>query len=200
MLNQQTITAGLAVFPFLILVVLCSQLAVAAEEKSSFDRVLELQGISFHVVCPNQGSSNQLEITPAGLKIDNSVITREINGTVTGADVADINGDGSPEIYMYIQSAGSGSYGTLVAYAANNNKSLSSIYLPLLTDDEVNSRGYMGHDEFAVVGDKLLRRFPIYKAGDTNANPTGGTRQLQYILKQGEAAWLLVLDKSTDLQ
>ena len=110
--------------------------------------------------------------------------------------MADLNGDGSPEIYTYINSAGSGSYGTLVAYAANDKKSLSEIYLPPLVDDKENSRGYMGHDEFAVVESYLVRRFPVYLKGDINANPTGGTRQLQYKLKQGEASWVLELKKS----
>ena len=39
------------------------------------------------------------------------------------------------------------------------------------------------HDEFAIVETTLVRRFPIYKKGDANAKPTGGTRQLQYNLE-----------------
>ena len=184
------------VIPLSTLAILFSQLAGAAEEAGGFDRVFELQGISFHVLCPNQGSINQLEIIPAGLEIDNAVFKREIDGTVTGAEVADLNGDGSPEIYTYIHSAGSGSYGSLVAYSANNKKSLSEIILSPLADDKENSRGYMGHDEFAVVENYLVRRFPVYVKGDTNASPTGGTRQLQYRLKQGEASWVLEPGKS----
>ena len=184
------------VIPLSTLAILFSQLAGAAEEAGGFDQVFALQGISFHVICPNQGSINQLEIIPAGLEIDNAVIKREIDGTVTRAEVADLNGDGSPEIYTYINSAGSGSYGSLVAYAANNKKSLSEITLPPLMDDKENSRGYMGHDEFAVVENYLVRRFPVYVKGDTNASPTGGTRQLQYRLKQGEASWVLEPGKS----
>ncbi len=177
-----------------MLALLFSQLVAAG----GFDQVLELQGIAFHVTSPNEGSINQLEIIPSGLEIDNTVIKREIDGTVTGAEVADLNADGSPEIYVYINSAGSGTYGSLVAYSSNNRKSLSEIYLPPLTDDKKNSAGYMGHDEFAVVESSLARRFPVYKKGDTNAQPTGGTRQLQYKLKQGEASWVLELDKSTN--
>lgn len=164
---------------------------------SGFDQVLNLQGISFHVTCPNEGSINRLTIVPSGLAIDNSVIEREIQGTVTGAEVADINADGSPEIYVFVTSAGSGSYGDLVAYSANNKKSLTGIYLPPLTDDAVNSKGYMGHDEFAVVENSLARRFPIYKQGDANHEPTGTMRQLQYKLVAGEATWQLKLVGST---
>lgn len=163
------------------------------EQGSTFDKLLKLNNISFHVVCQNSSSLNSLMIIPSGLAIDNSVIKKEIDGTVTGAEVADLNGDGSPEIYVYINSAGSGSYGSLISYSSNNNKSLSEIYLPPLTDDGKNSIGYMGHDEFAVIGDNLIRRFPLYRADDCNANPTGGSRQLQYKLIPGEASWKLQL-------
>ena len=77
-----------------------------------FDKTLTLQGISFRVVSVNQGSINRVTITSAGLGKDNQPVSREIDGTVTGAEVADLNGDGSPEIYVYVTSAGSGSYGT----------------------------------------------------------------------------------------
>ena len=53
----------------------------------------------------------------------------------------------------------------------------------------------MGHDEFSVVELNLARRFPIYLEGDTNASPSGGTRQLQYKLVAGEAGLILQLDR-----
>ena len=165
---------------------------------NGFDKVLTLQDITFHVASTNEGSLNQLTITPSGLEITNRVIKQEIDGIVTGVEIADINADGSPEIYIYVNSAGSGAYGTLVAYSANNKKSLSEIYLPPLENDKKNSVGYMGHDEFTIIENSLARRFPIYKKDDANCCPKGGTRQLQYKLVQGEASWQLKLVKSTD--
>lgn len=172
----------------------------AADTVKGFDKLLKLQGITFHVTCPNNSSLNNLKIVPSGLEIDNSVIIKkDIDGSVTGTEVADLNGDGSPEIYIYVNSAGSGTYGSLIAYSANNKKSLSEIYLPPFEDDAENSKGYMGHDEFTVIESSLARRFPIYKKGDSNAKPTGGMRQLQYKLIAGEATWQLKLVKSTSL-
>jgi len=57
--------------------------------------------------------------------------------------------------------------------------------------------GYMGHDEFAIVETSLVRRFPIYKTGDSNSNPTGGTRQIQYKLKDGEGSRVFEIHKIT---
>lgn len=161
----------------------------------AFDRTLELHGVTFRVTSPNSGSLNQVTVTPAGLEIDNSPLIAEADGTVTGAEIADLNADGSPELYIYVTSAGSGSYGSLLAYGANNKKSLSAIYLPPVSENPDVSSGYMGHDEFAVVENRLVQRFPVYKDGDTNAEPTGGMRQLQYKLTRGEAGWILAVDR-----
>lgn len=169
-----------------------------AEAPAGFSKTLALQGIEFTVESTNAGSINQLTITPSGLKIDNSVIRSEIDGSVIDAEVADLDANGSPELYVYVQSAGSGSYGSLVAYAVNNGMSLSAIYLAPLEDDAVNSKGYMGHDQFSVVENTLARRFPVYNEGDTNASPSGKTRQLEYKLIPGEAGWQLKLDKSSE--
>jgi hypothetical protein len=161
----------------------------------SFDKVLESQDVRFHVTSAGNGSINMLRIAPSGLDIDNAPIERTIHGTVTGAEVADINADGSPEIYVYVTSAGSGSYGSLVAYAANRRKSLSEIHLPPVTQDAALAKGYMGHDEFAVAEGGLVQRFPVFRDTDTNARPTGGTRQLEYKLVPGEAGWILKVDR-----
>lgn len=162
---------------------------------AGFDRTLELQGITFHVTCPNDSSLNKVTITPTGLEVDNAPVVRDADGTVVGAEVADLDVDGSPEIYVYVQSAGSGSYGSLIALSANQRKSLSDIFLPPVADDPGASKGYMGHDEFAVVESTFVQRFPIYGEGDSNAQPTGTMRQIQYKLVPGEAGWLLKVDK-----
>jgi hypothetical protein len=166
-----------------------------AAPRTPFEQTLELQGIQFRVRSPNDSSINSLEIVPSGLEIDNRPISREIDGQITGVEVADLNADGSPELYVYVTSAGSGSYGSLIAYSSNRRKSLSEIHLPPIADDRKAAEGYMGHDEFAVVENVLARRFPVYRAGDTNARPTGGMRQLQYKLVPGEAGWILKLDR-----
>jgi hypothetical protein len=169
--------------------------APAPAASARFDRTLELHGVTFIITCDNDSSINQLSIVPAGLELDNTAITQDVDGTVVGAEVADLDANGSPELYVYVRSAGSGSYGSLVAYGANKRKSLSGIYLPPVAEHATIAKGYMGHDEFAVVENRLVQRFPIYLDGDTNARPTGGTRQVQYKLVPGEAGWRLAVDR-----
>jgi hypothetical protein len=162
---------------------------------AGFDQTYELKGIGFRVSSANNSSLNNLTITPSGLELDNSPLTVEIDGTVTGAEIADLDGNGWPEIYVYVTSAGSGSYGSLVAYAVNNGKSVSDIYLPPVSENPEVSTGYMGHDQFAVVENRLVQRFPVYLEGDTNAQPSGGVRELYYRLEAGEASWVLHLEQ-----
>ena len=65
---------------------------------------------------------------------------------------------------------------------------------PLVRPNGRAAQGYMGHDEFAVVESTFVQWFPIYRDSDVNARPSGGTRQLQYKLRPGEAGWVLKLD------
>jgi hypothetical protein len=82
-----------------------------------------------------------------------------------------------------------------VAYSVNRCESLREIHPPSVIQVEVASKGYMGHDEFAVVASVLVQRFPVYDDTDTNAKPTWGTGQLYYKLVPGEAGWILKVDK-----
>ena len=54
-------------------------------DTAGFDKVLKLQGLSFHVQATNEGSLNQLTIIPTGLSGNNPVIKQEIDGSVTDA-------------------------------------------------------------------------------------------------------------------
>jgi hypothetical protein len=169
-------------------------LAGMAHAEDFFARMV-LQDVTFQVESPNVGSINRVTVraeTPDG-PIGN--MENEADGTITNVEVGDLNIDGFPEVYIYVNSAGSGSYGSLIAYASNRNKSLSEIYLPPVEEGSAEAKGYMGHDEFAVVENTLVRRFPIYRDGDTNSAPSGGTRQIQYKLEAGEAGWVLRQDR-----
>jgi hypothetical protein len=172
-----------------IFYILSTLLCFSTLGASTFDKSYTLNGITFHVLCSNQSSINVLKIIPSGLEIDNSIIEKEIDGIVVDAEVADMNHDDSPEIYVFVSCVGSGTYGEVVAFSANHKKSLSSIYL--LPAQEKDMLGYMGHDNFKIKDNRLLRIFPTYKKTDTNAHPTGLQKCLRYELLKGEASWVL---------
>ncbi|MEH6772056.1 PliI family lysozyme inhibitor of I-type lysozyme [Maribacter arcticus] len=172
--------------------------SIQKDKKIVFQKILNLQNISFDIKTTGEGSFSQLSIQPKDLEIENQNVSLEIDGQVVNAEIEDLNSDGFPEILIYTISAGSGSYGNVIGYSVNNGKSLSQIYFPEISENKEASSGYMGHDEFAIIETTLARRFPVYKDGDTNNNPTGGTRQIEYKLKDGEASRLFVLDKISE--
>ena len=117
---------------------------------------------------------------------------------VINAEVEDLNSDGSPELLICTQSIGSGSYGNVYAFSVNNKKSISQVYFQPTAENKKINQWYMGHDEFSVLENSLIQRFPIYQENDSNANPTGGTRQVSYTLIDGEAMRKLEVNQVWD--
>lgn len=167
----------------------------SVQASAAFEATNTLHGIAFAVSSPNTPKANRVTIVPRGLAIDDSPVEVETSGIVTGVEVADIDSDGSPEIYIYVAEPGGDKRGSLIAYSANKKKSLSQIFVPALEDDARNAKGYRGHDEFAVVEGIVARRFPIYPDDKTQTDPTGKMRQIQYKLVPGEASWVLKIDR-----
>ena len=168
-------------------------------DRTDFSKVLNLQGIGFNVSSIKKEEMMTLSVFTFGLQEQEYNETFDIEGeTVIDAEVEDLNSDGSPELFVYTQSEGSGSYGNVYAFSVNNNKSMSPVYFqPTAENNEIN-QGYMGHDEFTLIENTLSQRFPIYQEGDSNANPTGGIRQISYKLVDGEASRKLKIDQVTE--
>jgi hypothetical protein len=158
-----------------------------------FEQTLDDGNISIRLTSPNTSEKNAVTLEPKGLEKVNDPITVTVESTVTRAFLADMDSDNSPELFVVLTNPGSGSYGEVLAYSTNGRKSLTPIMIEQPAEKDL--AGYMGHDEFEVMENTFVRRFPVYKAGDTNANPTGGFRQFQYKLRPGEAAWQMKVDR-----
>ncbi len=162
-------------------------------DKTSFLKTLSMKGSDIQFTIEVVGK--KMTITPSGLKGDNKPVTQTVEDYINDAEIADLNSDGSPEIYIYTVAEGTGRFGNVIGYSVNNGKSISQINFPKIENNKEAYEGYGGKDEFAVVENSLVRRFPIFKPDDANAAPSGGTKQIQYKLKPGEAAWQLEVDK-----
>jgi len=154
-----------------------------------FFQKLESNGLSFTISSPNKADGNTVTIQPHGLKNGDAPVTQPVEGAVSKVEIADLDGDGAPEVFVYTTSPGSGSYGRAYAWSTNGKKVMTDIFITPPGKKDLS--GYMGHDEFAVIESSFARRFPVYKKGDPNSTPTGGWRQFQYKLKPGEAGWIL---------
>lgn len=168
-------------------------------DQTKFNKVLNLQDVGFNVSTIKKEGKNTLTIFTFGLKEQEYNETIDIEGeVVVNAEVEDLNSDGSPELFVFTQSVGSGSYGNVYAFSVNNKKSMSEVYFQPTAENSKINKGYMGHDEFSLIENSLGQRFPIYKEGDTNVAPTGGTRQISYKLIEGEAMRKLEVDKVSE--
>ncbi len=142
----------------------------------------------------------------SNIKIVSHDFEHNLNETIVNSDpvkeviIADLDGNGFDEIYIFTISAGSGSYGNLLAFSSNRDKSLSMINFPEIQKDDKHFDGYMGHDFFTINNRRLTRYFPIYLEGDSHKNPTGGKREITYRLFPGEAAWQLKIEKVKDIK
>lgn len=163
----------------------------------AFQKTLYFMNTSFNVTATGKGSLQHLTIQPHGLS-DNKMITIENAEPVVNAEVGDLNNDGYAELLIYTQSAGSGSYGNVYAYSVNNGQSVSAVTFPKAISDGNLRKQYGGHDQFAIVNNRLVQRFPSYNPGDVNSRPTGRQRTIIYKLVNGEGARRFVIDKVTE--
>ncbi|MGD8296057.1 MAG: hypothetical protein PVG67_06680, partial [Desulfobacterales bacterium] len=146
--------------------------------------------IIISVTHPVGQSLSTIEISTKDFKHNYTEIY-ENRDPISDVLIGDLDGNGFDEIYIITTSVGSGSYGTVLGFASNKDKSLSMINFPKIQAGDQNFEGYMGHDTFKIENQKLVRIFPVYNKGDTNQNPTGKTRKLVYGLFPGEAMWQL---------
>ncbi|WP_271679805.1 hypothetical protein [Thermomonas mangrovi] len=166
-----------------------AMVAVPVEKTTPFHRTLESQGIRFVVDSPNRAGGNIVRISTEGLADDAVTVDRDIPGPVVAAEVADLDADGAPEVYIHVGASPRSGRAALVAYSANRGTSLRDIYLPPLEDGPGAAIGFVGPEEMAVVDASLLRRFRV---------EGGKTRQLRYRLHAGDAGWEFRLQRTDE--
>ena len=172
-----------------------SQSKDSASEVSQAYRTRTGQTIIVSENHPAGRSLSTIEVRTEGFEHDFGEVFEDRN-PISDVFVADLDGNGFDEIYIITTSVGSGSYGTVLGFASNKDKSLSMINFPEIREGDERFEGYRGHDAFRIEDQKLVRMFPIYNKGDANGNPTGGRRKLVYGLVPGEAMWQLRVEQS----
>lgn len=151
------------------------------------DTTVKVGKVGYHVLCKNKKyDQNELSVRPVGF--DNAAREMDfmIRGRVAKAEIDDLNGDGYPDVVLYIYIDSSAIYGTVYAFVSKANKSIIPCFLPDPVMDGQINQGYKGHDQFSLMEGYLLEKFPIYKAGDDKNKPSGGTRAILYQLVPDE--------------
>ncbi|MEE4243484.1 MAG: hypothetical protein V2I36_18640 [Desulfopila sp.] len=144
-------------------------------------------------------SLSTIEVRTQGFEHDFHSVYEDMD-PVSKVFVVDLDDNGFDEVYIISTSADSGSYGTVLGFSSNRDKSLSMIHFPKIRPGDKTFEGYMGHDTFDVLRNKIVRIFPVYNYGDANENPTGGKKILEYGLYPGEAVWELKIERQEKLE
>ena len=105
--------------------------------------------------------------------------------------------NGFEEIYIVTTSTGSGSYASIIGLASNSDKSMTEIHVEPKDNEPLIFHGFMGHNNYRIEDNRLKMSYPIYLEDDTNSDPTGGTRIINYKLKAGEASWQMRIESAS---
>ena len=162
-----------------------------------FKRLL-LNKYGVYISTTGKGSIKELTILPFARLDKNKKVTLDIDGAVVDAEINDLDFDGFPEILIFTSSAGSGSYGDVIAYSVDAKSNMNLIDFPSVSSSKKASLGYMGHDTFAIEHKALIQRFKTYNKTDSNSKPTGNWRQIRYKLLASEASKKFIIDTITE--
>jgi hypothetical protein len=106
----------------------------------------------------------------------------ELTGNVTDSWNMDMDSDGNPE--LFIQAKSKSPDLKLYVNEFDGSGAAQKLRFPDLSD--ATRKKYRGHDSLYIKEDKLMREFPLYKEGDTDAKPTDGRKYVAYGLSNNE--------------
>ncbi len=166
------------------------------------DTTMKIGKAGYKVSCRNRSiKENQLQIRPIGFDADVKEMNFPIAGRLASTMVDDLNGDGWPDLMLFIYTDSSAQHGMAFALVSEGNKSVSPVRLGDAAMDGKINKGYKGGDEYSMMEGTLLLKFPIYKDGDAADKPTGGHRVVMYKLaRSGEAGYKFDIIRTYETQ
>lgn len=145
--------------------------------------------ITLNETHPNGRSLSSVQITTQGFKENQTINLGEID-PVQNIALDDLNNDGFEELYIFTQSAGSGSYSDFQVYGSDKDIRLVKLEKEKIPDTDYAKggifEGYQGHDSLFIEHGMLIQKFPVYKENEANSNPTGGFKTIRYQLTEGK--------------
>ncbi len=159
------------------------------QAKSHYAKSLRFNVYTFSVTATDTGRVRDVLIKAYRGELLLTNFRIRIDGAVAGAEVADLDNNRFPELYIYSTTDGSGSFGRVYAWQFLPERK-ADISLPNWRLS--SSDGYMGHDSLWVDRAVFCRKYPLYRSGDANAEPSGGDRIIQYKLKPAGTGFALI--------
>jgi hypothetical protein len=171
----------------LVAIIICSSCILVAQPTfRRVDTTMKLGKAGYKVSCKNTNEEkNYVTINPVGFKNTARDLGFDIKGRIIKTEVDDLNGDGFPDLVMYVHQPGPKNAAAVIAISSIENESYEAIGFPDIVDDPKLRTGYQGKDQYFLMEGSLMRRFPLFTA-DSIPTPTGMYRQVQYKVMREE--------------
>jgi hypothetical protein len=115
--------------------------------------------------------------------VADSITERDVTGQLKDMMIADLDGNGKPEVYFAMLSEGTGQHGKI--YAFELGKPVVRISAHAI--DTMGQAAYRGQDTFYIKGRNLVRTFPAFREGDPDALTSNTKGIITYHLeKEGD--------------
>lgn len=144
------------------------------------DTTMKLGKAGYKISCKNANEEkNYVTLNPVGFKNTARDFGFDIKGRIIQTEVDDLNGDGFPDLVIYVQQPGPKNAVAVIGVSSMENESYQPIGFPDILDDPKLRTGYNGRDQFFLMEGTLMRRFPLFTS-DSIPVQTGMYRQVQY--------------------
>jgi len=152
------------------------------------DTTVTTGNVGYRVRCSNSyPDKNDVTLKLIGFEKEAKGTSFLVGGQIAYAMIDDLNNDNYPELLLVSFNGPHFQYGITYVLASKENKSLLFFSSKDIMMDGKLSPGYRGHDQFSLFNGSLIQKFPIYNTGDTDENPTGGSRVVQYQMAMTES-------------
>ncbi|MBO9729914.1 MAG: hypothetical protein J7623_14850 [Chitinophaga sp.] len=112
--------------------------------------------------------------------VADSIVEKDVKGELRNVLIADLNGNGRPEVYCTMLSEGTGRYGKLYGFELQH----PVIRIDVSAVDTMEQAAYRGQDSFYIKGKNLVRTYPAYREGASDALTANTQGIILYGLKQ----------------
>lgn len=148
----------------------------------SYSRHLQQKGISYDIASRPAGGCS-VQIVTVGARRGNKKLAgvkADVDYLAHSARMVDLAGDGVPELAVTSRTNGGIASEVVDLYWLDGEK----VHRAAVPELE-NGSGYRGGDHFYFEDRMLVRTIPVYRDGDSDSRPTGGTRSLKYEYRAG---------------
>lgn len=150
----------------------------------------------YRITAISRGNSTMRDLILAvGSKKDttqaDTTIERDVKGQLRNMMIADLDGNGKPELYLYMLSEGTGRFGKIYGYDLTGKVARISTY----SLDTMQQAAYRGQDTFFIKGKMLVRSFPAFREGDPDALTATTRGIINYQLKNERDTLKLIPSK-----